>query len=362
MKDSTDQVLYPVGTYKGVPYFQPPTGFDEDVALGKLKEDTERNTEELKGLSIQLKETDRITASFIYAHPPDYHGMPMLNAPVSAWEEIFRRFRAMHIDTVLFLAALWKELGDCFYRTDTFTGMTRFEVLERMFEAAAAWDMHVYLGGYGCASAGWKEHFTEAELAAELKNHRDCFRELCRIGKFDGMYFPSETAFMDHRDAPREERMRMLYRSFAEMVKSQDPSLQIIVSPATLHDPANNNMFKDFWNAVLEDSGIDIMMPQDCIGNSCSRLTDMGAQWKAWKEITDQQKIVLWSNIEIFERRGFRPEHNLYPASPERVAAQLALTSPCVKRHCCWEALYFASDEAGAEGRRLQNFMETGIL
>jgi len=102
------------------------------------------------------------------------------------------------------------------------------------------------------------------------------------------------------------------------------------------------------------------VMPQDCIGNACSSLGRMDAQWKAWKEVASAQKMTLWSHTEIFERRGYRPEHNLYPASPERVAAQLALTAPYVSRHCCWEALYFTSDIAGMEGRRLREFMETG--
>lgn len=356
-----DKVLFPIGLYRGIPYFKPPVGFDEEAELKKMNEANDRNADDLGKLSAQFKTTDRITASFVYAQPPDYHGLPMLNASVHAWKEVFQRFKSMHIDTVIFQAALWKELGECFYKTETFSGLSCYGVLERMFEAAAAEKMHVFLGGYGSV-AGWKKHFTKAELDAELKNHRICFEELCKLGKFDGMYFPSETAFKDHREPEKEQRMHTLYRNFAEFIKTKDPNLQIIVSPATMHDPKGNGMFRDFWNNVLTDSQIDIVMPQDCIGNTCSRLSDVDAQWKAWKEITDGQKMTLWSHTEIFERRGYRPEHNLYPASPERVAAQLALTAPYVKRHCCWEAVYFTSDEAGMEGRRLRKFMETGTL
>ena len=356
------EVIFPVGRYREVPYFQPPVGFNETESLKHLTGTNLRIAEELRHLPEKLRHpANRISVSFIYALAPDYYGMPMRNAPVSAWQEIFRRFKTMQIDTVIFQAALWKELGECFYRTGHFRDLTAFPVLERMFEAADAEGMHVYLGGYGSV-AGWKEHFSPAELAAEMECYRVCFEELYRLGRIDGMYFPSETAFKETRQPKKEQRMKTLYRKFSDIVKNRNPALKIIASPATQHNPADNEMFKDFWNAILDGAGIDILMPQDCIGNGGTCLSYLDSQWKAWKEIADQQKITLWSNTEIFERRGFRPEYNIFPASPERVAAQLALTDPYVSRHCCWEAQYLTSDEAGAEGIRLRKFLQSGRL
>ena len=357
LSDQPGEVIFPVGMQGGVPYFMPPVGFDESSSLAKLISVNDANTDEINQIPLEsMPLTSHTTASFIYAHPPDYHGIPMLTASVGAWKNVFRRFREMRIDTVIFQAALWRELGECFYHSKCFNKLTCYGVLERMFAAAEEENMRVFLGGYGSVT-GWKEHFTEAELTAEMEYHRICFEELYRIGRISGMYFPAETAFDGRRLPEKEQRMRTLYRNFSDMVKSKDSSLKIIVSPATMHSPDKNEMFKDFWNSVLESSNINILLPQDCIGNACSKLSHMTEQWKAWKEIADLHKIDLWSHIEIFERRGYRPDHNLYPAAPERVASQLALTAPYVSGYCYWEALYFTSDEAGMEGKRLRQFL-----
>ncbi len=360
--DQPGEIFFPVGRHRGIPYFMPPEGFDESSSLADLVAINEANTDEINQIPLNpATPTFPVTASFIYAHPPDYYGLPMLNAAVGAWKKAFRRFREMHIDTVIFQAALWRELGECFYRSKHFSNLTCYGVLERMFAAAEEENMRVFLGGYGSV-AGWKKHFTDSDLAAELQNHRFCFEELCRIGKISGMYFPSETAFEGQRLPEKERRMRTLYRNFSDMVKSKDAGLKILVSPATMHSPDKNEMFKDFWNSVLESSNVDILLPQDCIGNTCSKLSYMPEQWKAWKEIADSHQIDLWSHLEIFERRGYRPDHNLYPATPERVAAQIAQTAPFVSRFCCWEALYFTSDEAGREGKKLRQFLTNGVV
>lgn len=353
-----DEVIFPIGMYCGVPYFMPPEGFDESTAMKALYEVNDANAFTLGKLP-EAKRTPvtRITASFVYAQPPDYHGLPMLYASVPIWREVFLRFRKMHIVSVIFQAALWQELGACFYRSQAFSSMKCYGVLERMMEAAEAENIQVYLGGYGSVT-GWKEHFSETEMKAELECHRKCFEEISRIGRIRGMYFPAETAFSGRRQPEKEKRMNFLYRYFSDMVKGHDPSLRIITSPATRYIPDKMELFQEFWASILKNSNIDILMPQDSIGTGKNRIAAMDSQWKAWKSVADCQGIDLWSHTEIFERRGYRPEHNLYPASPERVAAQLALTEPYVSRHCCWEALYFTSDDAGPEAVRLRKFME----
>ncbi len=359
-EDSQTRIpMFPIGDDDGIPYFLPPMGFDVEKELRKVYDFRSQIEEELKTLTI--KPTKWITASFIYAQPADYRGRRMLNASVEEWKSVFRRFKAMHIETAIFQASLWKELYECFYMSSRYSAMKCFPVLERMFEAAEAENMRIYLGGYGSVS-GWNESMSEKELEKELLEHRCCFAELCRIGKFSGMYFPSETAFEGKRLPEKEKRMRTLYRMFSDMVKSREPGMKVLASPAILHKPEQNEMFAEFWNNILEDCGIDILLPQDTIGNCGCLLSDMPAIWRKWKEIADVHGIELWSHIELFERRGFTFGDNLFPASPKRIAAQIALTEPFVSGYCCWEALYFASEEAGEEGIRMQQFLENGSL
>lgn len=352
-----DGLIFPTGVYKGVPYFKPPVGFDEKSALRRKSAGNALARKEAAELLPQLPSaTMPITVSFVYAHPADYYGKPMLTATVEEWKDNFRRLKGMHIDTVIFQAALWRELKECYYRSKYFTDLKCFGVVENMLQAAAEENIFVFMGGYGSV-AGWGPCMTLEDLKKETEEHQKCFEELCRIGKFHGMYFPSETCFQDRRLPEKEFRMNFLYREFCQMVKEKYPEMKVIVSPATGHKEEHSSMFCDFWNNILQNSGVDILMPQDSIGTGLSRISQMSAQWRDWKNVADAQKMQLWSHTEIFERRGYRPEDNMYPAPVERVAVQLALAAPYVERHCCWEALCFASDDCGEEGEKLRLFM-----
>ena len=356
--ESDSGLIFPTGTYHGVAYFKPPVGFDEDKSMSRLIAVNERNNAEaMARCPKNLSDHERITASFIYAHPADYHGKPMLDASVETWREEFRRFKKMNIDTVIFQAALWRELNECYYSSSHFSFLKCYGVIEKMLQAAQDESVHVGMGGYGSV-AGWGPQMTPTELEHEIGEHKKCFEELIHLGKFEMMYFPSETAFRGKRLPEKEQRMNYLYRRFSDLVKEKKPELKVMVSPATGHAPESNDLFCDFWNAVLENSNVDILMPQDSVGNA-QDISLLPGQWECWKQVADNWGIDLWAHNEIFERRGYRPENNLFPASPERVAVQLHLTDPFVKRHCCWEALYFTSEEAGAEALRLQRFLSS---
>lgn len=349
---------FPLGGMDDFQIYLPPEDLDEKTAMLQVRRFNDANRQFAEKFSFPSK-MPTISASFVYAHPADYRGKPMLHAEVPEWQAELRRLKTMHIDSVIFQAALWRELDECFYRSNSCSSMKQYPVIENLLAAAQQENIRVYLGGYGSV-AGWAEHFSEKELEEELAGHRRCFQELKNFPSIAGFYFPCETSYADRRLPEKEQRMRILYRNFSDMVKNCNPDLKIIISPATMHRPERNPEFIEFWNAILEDTQIDILMPQDCIGNCCSHLEEIPAQWRAWRKIADENKMKLWSHTELFERRSFYEPVNLHPASPRRVAAQLALTAPYAERHCCWEALHFASADAGVEGVILQNYLQSG--
>ena len=353
---STAGRVFPTGEIDGVPYYKPPVGFDYAQELRLAHEWNDANAEDAGRVAADASLS--ITGSFVYAHPADYRGRPMLFAAVPEWRGVFRRLKSMRITTVIFQSALWRELGDCYYHSARYAGILQcYGVIERMLEAAAAESMHVFLGGYGSV-AGWKAHLSSEELRQELDEHAACFRELVRLGAIDGMYFPSETAFEGDRRPEQEQRMHTLYAAFNALVKEHDPRLKVIVSPATLHRPEDNACFGEFWDAILDGTGIDVLMPQDSIGTCHTRIRDLPSLWSAWKAVADRHRITLWSHTEIFERRGYTPECSLVPADPARVAAQLAQVAPFVRKACCWEALHFTDPAAGPAARRLLEFLQ----
>lgn len=349
-----NDLLFPIGPCDDFQIYLPPEDMDEEKAMERVNAFNSKNIEFIKNFKLPEKRT-RIKTSFVYAHPADYKGRPMIHASIEDWQSALQELKAKGIDSVIFQSALWREINECFYMSETFSDMKRNPVIEHLLEAAEIENIKVYLGGYGSV-AGWKETFSEAELNKEITEHKRCFNELKNFKSVAGFYFPSETSFTDKRLPEKEKRMNYLYRNFADMVKNFNSNLRIISSPATMHRLEYNNMFKDFWNSILENSHMDIIMPQDCIGNTCSELSELDEQWKAWKEVTSNHNIELWSHTEIFERRSYMEKVNLYPCHPDRVAVQLALTAPYVTNHACWEMHYFANPASGMEGERLDNY------
>lgn len=355
-----ENMPFPIGPMDDFQIYLPPEDLVEEVEMVRVNEYNERNRKLAEKFVLPEKQT-HISLSFVYGHPADYRGKPMLRATVEDWKKELRRLKEMHIDSVIFQSALWRELNECYYRSKRYSYLKQYPVVDNLLAAALEEDVKVFMGGYGSV-AGWSEHFSEEDLMEEMKEHRCCFEELVQYPSIAGFYFPCETSYHDRRLPEKEHRMHSLYKNFSGIVKAHNPDLKIIVSPATSHRPERNAEFKDFWNGILDGSGVDIVMPQDSIGNCCSNLEEIPEQWAAWKEITDQNGITLWSHTELFERRSYYQKVNLHPANPKRVAAQLALTAPFVERHATWEAMYFASEEAGAEGKHLEEFLKTGKL
>lgn len=348
---------FPIGPCDDFMIYLPPDSMDEASSAPRIRDFNGSNEEFVKSFKLPEKRT-RIRTSFVYAHPADYRGNPMVHASTAEWRTALQNLKAKGIDSVIFQSALWREINECFYMSENFSSLKCSPVIEHMLEAAEAENVKVYLGGYGSV-AGWRETFSEKELNKELAEHKRCFDELKKFTIVAGFYFPSETSFKDSRLPEKEKRMNYLYRGFSDMVKDFNSNLKVITSPATMHRVENTETFKEFWNAILDNSHIDILMPQDSIGTICSYLHEMDAQWKAWKEVADNNGIELWSHTEIFERRSYFQKVNLYPAHPDRIAVQLAQSAPYVTNHACWEMLYFADSSSGPEGERLDKYFRS---
>ena len=354
LKKNEKGILFPVGHVDNIPYFMPPVHFNEEKELAEVLKTNELNRK--SALEYPKNAEAKISGTFIYAQPPDYRGFHMHNAGADDWRKIFKRLKKMNMKTVIFQASLWNELNECFYNSRHFDNMQCYNVLENMFDAAESEEMEVFLGGYG-SCAGWQKNLSESDMQRELDNHRKCFEEICNIGRIAGAYFPAETAFKGSRDAAKEAAIHDLYKFFTSMVKEKNADYKVIISPVTAPFDGKEKEFVDFWNTVLLDSGVDILMPQDSVGSGVL-LCNSVHRWKYWQECAAANNMELWANIELFERQGYKPKTNLVPAEVERVNAQITNAAPFVNRLMCWEAMYFASPEAGKRGRALQKFLE----
>jgi hypothetical protein len=154
-----------------------------------------KNHEFLKTFTVPLKKTMPVSGSFIYAHPPDYAGCPTLNWNNETWAELFIEMKQAGLDTVIFQASIWHELGEAYYSSDYFKNIYKtYPVIEPMLIAAKKIGMHVYLGGYGC-TIGWSKCIDKKTVNAEVDKQLYCIKELLEYRDlFEGVYFTPESA------------------------------------------------------------------------------------------------------------------------------------------------------------------------
>jgi hypothetical protein len=331
--------MFPIGQIENFKYYQ---AHEADIQCGKLLMEAAniRNQDFLEA-NVPQPTPMPITGSFIYAHPPDYRGTPMLNAKTEDWQQILHKLKLQGLDTVIFQAALWAELNECYYESEAFSKFTCWNVIEPMLNAANQEGLRVYLGGYGSV-AGWNPDLKISDVEDEIKKHLQCYKELLKWqDKFSGFYFPCETAFKGQRDTTREHIMNCLYGTLFRELKIMAPDKEIMISPASKYFPDMNNDFLDAWNVMLYNVPLDILVPQDSIGCCGTSLADQGHMYQLWRQVACTAGAELWGNIELFERVKFNDPENFVTATTERITAQINNAAPFVQKLVCWEALFF---------------------
>lgn len=289
------------------------------------------------------RQTGRISGSFIYAHAPNYEGISTLKWDEAQWLSLFNEMKNAGLDTVVFQASIWNELGECYYKSSHFCNDYRqFKVIESMLPAAKKAGLRIYLGGYGSA-VGWSSCLDRDTIKDEVYKQLACMKELLKYGvSFDGIYFAPETA-VAAKDCKREKALNELYKRYFSELKNISEKHLILMSPATKYAEENADLIFDGWNTLLAGVPLDILGPQDSIGCSCTILAHQYAAWHLWKKIADSTGVRLWANIELFERCPHRlGECPFVAATPERITTQINNVTDFAEKIICWEYPYFA--------------------
>lgn len=297
----------------------------------------------------------RITGSFIYSHPPDYSGRPTLTFGVAEWREQLRELKALGIDTVIYQAAVWAEIRECYYPSRHFTGYRAWDSLSKLVEAVAAESMTLFLGGLGNMLA-FDEQITRETLDADAREQLICFRELMAYrGGFQGFYMSPETGFPGARQPERERLLNGYYSQVCRGVKELMPELKILMSPGTYYYDGRERDIHDFLASLLSGCPVDIMAPQDSIGTFGNTLRDYRPAFTIWRDVCRTLGIELWVNSESFERVRIGTASDFEPASIERLNAQLILAAEFGAKIVSWEVPHFYSASAGPAGLRLRS-------
>ena len=282
------------------------------------------------------EEPPPITGTFIYAHPPDYRGVPTLDWSTAQWKDLFGKFKSAGINTVIFQAALWNELKECYYRSERFKHFRIYPVLEAMLPAAEACGMELFIGTYGSISGQVETANPGQEFAAQL----DCLHEISKLCSGDwNLYLPQEALITSPRNMYLEKFMRNLMECVFAEFRRISPTGKILMSPATMSSAETEHVAG--WLNIFSKMKPDILAPQDSIGTCCCTLPHGRAMWRKWGEIADCREIELWANIEIFERISFSGITPFRTASEKRIKQQLDNAAEFVSKTICWEYPFF---------------------
>ncbi|MBQ9502494.1 MAG: DUF4434 domain-containing protein [Lentisphaeria bacterium] len=300
-----------------------------------------------------------VTGTFICAQPPNYRGLPMLHASVEDWQKKFELLKTFGVDTVIFQAAVWFELGTVYYPSRRFADFRKFDQIGNVLTAAERTGLDVYLGGYGSVS-GWCMGKDPAYVEQETQNHFAVQDELFELygGRFKGIYFAPETAYRGERDTYTEKALNSIYRDFCGRLKKLHPECTIVMSPATKYFEGKLDEMVESWNTILDGVQLDVMAPQDSIGCCGNTLEHQEIMFQVWRRICDGKDIRFWSNVELFEDVDCSKVDSLIPADPRRIAHQICNAAKVAEKLISWEMLYLTDDSCGGRGAALRSFLQ----
>jgi hypothetical protein len=296
----------------------------------------------------------RLTGTFIYAHPPDYVGRPTMDWGGAEWRGLMRELKDLGLDTVIYQAAAWVEVRECYYRSRLFPGYRMWNCFDPLVEAVAAEGMTFFMGGVGNLFA-FDENATSETLAADRDLQLACFAELVTLyrGGFHGYYMSPETGFPGQRQPAREQLLNTYYSEVCRGVKELLPGVPILLSPATIYQPDAGQDIHDFLYNLFQGCPFDILCPQDSIGAYGNSLPHLPASFAIWQQICRALGCELWVNVESFERTLVGTPQDFVAADFKRLAVQLAHASQMGQKIVSWEVPYFYSSLAGERGLRL---------
>jgi hypothetical protein len=327
---------------------------DHEAIQNSIHSGLQSNTRFLEALT-EKPRGGRLTGSFIYAHPPDYIGRPTMDWNVDQWRLMLQELKELGIDTVIYQAAAWLEVRECYYPSRLLNAFTTWDSLGALCQAVAAEGMTLFLGGLGNLMA-FDEKVTDEAIRQDIETQLTVFSELVEGygGGFQGFYMSPETAFPGKRQPERELRLNRYFQSICQGVKDILPGIPVLASPATFYTAGKETEIHDFLYNLFAGVPIDFMTPQDSIGTFGNRLENLQPSFAIWKQLSQEIGFHLWANVESFQRYRIGTDCDFLPADFGRLVVQLANANQVAEKIVSWEVPYFYSSLAGEPGIRLR--------
>ena len=297
----------------------------------------------------------KLSGTFIYAHPPDYVGQRTMDWGTREWRGLFKWLKELGIDTVIYQAAAWFEVRECYYHSKVFSDYRTWNSLDALLEAVAAEGLTLFLGGLGNLMT-FDENITAEALTTDCEMQLACYRELQALyaGGFHGFYISPETCFSGRRQPEREKLLNTYYGEICRGLKTLRPDLPILFSPATFYWADTAQAAYDFLFNIFQGFPFDILCPQDSIGVLGNQLPHLPETFAVWQRISQALGVELWVNVESFELSRTGTTQDFVSADFKRLAVQLAHARQVGRKIVSWEIPYFYSPLSGEGGIQLR--------
>lgn len=308
-----------------------------------------------------IRPQGHLSGSFICAHPPDYRGRPAHHFSFEDWRSLFREFKELGMDTVIWQASAWRELKECYYPSKRLADYRQWNVVEPMIEAANAEAMVLYLGSFGTLGGGDEAlgiadgDMDKAVAAAETD--LATVDELLTLygGTFQGFYLTSEVCYMPERPKHTYTHFATFFERVTNEVKRRAPELKILASPAVLHIKGHERQAVEGLLACFGRCPVDAFAPMDCIGQG-EDLEMLEFNLGVWREVCSTLGADFWSNCESFTVTDrYHPVMKIEPAEPRRLFYQMALAEKAgATKLVTWEAMHFLNPNGSPAAQELR--------
>jgi hypothetical protein len=315
-----------------------------------------------------------ITGTFICPRPPDYEGIVATPWSTTEWIKEFQRLKEMGIDTAILQGAVAEDTQKHWYIYFPIADSTMQEihtisdrlknppqkyphVVPALLDAAEQTGIKIHLGLFNCVH-GWfglsNAQLVQQIQAEEIAIAKDLIRLYGQHPAVAGWYISPEIMYFLHGRTLKLD-MHSFLSGITHVLKAATPHLPIGISPGSTLPKGNPESVITFWKQTLQNSGVDLLYPQDAVGQVVNFPDKIHKLWEYWNRIARDTGLHLWANCESFERKSFNPPNPFEAADFPRLHWQLAAASPYVEKIVCWECMYFLNEKGAVGGEALVN-------
>jgi hypothetical protein len=245
-----------------------------------------------------------------------------------------------------------------------YNGLDLSPAVDRVFDAAEADGMQVWLGGPYDDTRWWSECWSPFFLASFGPEAAPATSEaVARVADrpgLAGVYLPYETNGLAWPWA-----MGDFYGQLSRSAKRAKPGVPVMISPFTNLVPGRvgslpPEVLGPWWDVVLSCADLDVLAWQDGVGACAAQLgqvnTDLGTL--AWA--THHHGVSLWADSEVFLRTTPLDQPFAATAAPfDRVRRQLDAEAPWVERLIAFDFNDYMDPAVGAAQARLYTAYQT---